>query len=83
MDINPLIRELGQAVQDGRVSRAEAVTELVDASGGYLTDLRAADLLDDYRHTEASRVEDVPVMIPAPGEGVSFVDLFSGGVDGE
>lgn len=42
------IERLGKAVDDGEVSRDDAIKSLVDRSGGGLTLLGAADLADGW-----------------------------------
>lgn len=43
------IESLGEAVDDGLISRDEAITSLAEWSEGGLTRLGAADLIDDWK----------------------------------
>lgn len=57
------IEALGLAVDDGLLSREEAISSLTDWSEGGLTALGAADLLEDWRSAR-SRYETAFRMLP-------------------
>lgn len=54
--MTPRIRQaqsLGRAVDEGLISRAEAIASLVEWSHGGLTRIGAADLIDNWRSYES------------------------------